>query len=524
MAAPGYAAIGLTRQMRGEAAAEDDDMRAARGDALAALMDVAIRGRDASRLAEVEALLGRLGRPAPKDSRELQIAVENLLVELGALRPNAHLAPERAGLSLVFPPAVVAEAERLADRFPGVTAVDRTDLHVVTIDDPETTEIDDGVALDPRAPSRLIVLIADPAAFVSPGSLLDREAALRGATLYAPSGKVPMLPPSIGEGAASLVLGEVRLALACSFEVATDGHLTGVELQRVKVRVARHFSYEAVDALLAEAAPSGDAELLQRVRALVDRHRIWRHAAGAVTFQRPEVYFHEGPSGVVDVKIGDPLGPGRQLVAELMVATCAAVADLCVSQAIPCLYRAQASPDQPPPAPDSATGRVDDPALQHDILRRLKPSTLGTRPESHWTLGVSAYVQMTSPLRRYADLVVHQQLTTWLQTGRPRFSAGELDAIAGEAQKRAGLVRRVEYELRRVSALRWLAAHPEVVLDGVVLREVGRKSLMEVMPVGLQELVTLRRPRTKRLGAAERIQLRVASVDPRRDQVELKEA
>ena len=58
----------------------------------------------------------------------------------------------------------------------------------------------------------------------------------------------------------------------------------------------------------------------------------------------------------------------------------------------------------------------------------------------------------------------------------------------------------------------------------MVLREVGRKSLIEVMPVGLQELVTLRRPRTKRLGAAERIQLRVASVDPRRDQVELKEA
>jgi exoribonuclease-2 len=501
-----------------EAMADDDTPAfiAARN----ALLDVAALGREAASWAGIQPLCEALGIHPDQ--------CFDLLVRAGELEADANLAPHRAKVPLAFSPEVLAEASKVATLRPS-PSLDLTHLEALAIDDPDTTEVDDAVAFDR---GRVVVLIADAASYVQPGSLLDKDAALRTATLYLPEGKVPMLPPELGEGPMSLNPGEARSALAFSFEVADDGRLVALEVARARARIARRISYEDADRLLTTDRDSPLGRLLAPLDAAMTRHRAHRHAQGAVTFQRPEVYFAREPDGRVRIKVGDPLGPGRQLIAELMVAACTAAAVFCAERQIPCIYRAQAAPDDPPGrrngprgteaaarAINPASGRVDDAALQHDLLRRLKPSTLQTTPASHWTLAVPAYSQVTSPIRRYADLLMHQQLTSVLKTGRPVHSTSRLEGQLEDLQRRQVLVRRVEQESRRFYALRYLAQNPGLTLTGTVLREVGRKTLIELAPIAIQELITPRR----RMAPGTRIAFEVIAVDPRKDELHLKE-
>ncbi len=478
----------------------------------AALIDVAAKGRESEAWAFAQPLCEALGSSCE--------SAFDLLVRLGELARDANLAPYRAGLPLTFDAEALAEAERLAATKPN-PGVDMTQLEVVAIDDADTTEVDDAVALQGQ---RVWVFISDAAAWVQAGSVLDRVAAERTATVYLPEGKLPMLPPVLGEGPLSLLAEGTRQTLGFSFEIAADGHLTGFEVRRATVRIARRLTYDESDAILAAPASDPVGPLLSKLQVLMDRHRGWRNARGAVAFQRPEVYFDVLPDsgGRVKLKIGDPLAPARQLVQELMIAACTGTAVFCAENQIACVYRAQAAPDVQPKVAglvNPGTGRIEDATQQYELLRRLKPSVVQTEPAPHWTLGVPAYTQVTSPIRRYADLLMHQQLSTYVRTGRPLFTATKLQAHLFELGRRASLVRRVEQESRRYYALRYLEQNVDQVLTGTVLRELGKKTLLELQPLALQELVLLK----KRRPPGSVIRFEVIAADARKDEVQLKE-
>lgn len=474
-----------------------------------ALIDVAASGRLSSHWAEVEPLCQRLDTSAER-------AFE-LLVRLGELGPHENLAPHRAKIPLTFSADVLVEAERLAAHQPPA-GVDLGALEAIAIDDADTTDVDDAMAL---TGSRVHVLISDAAAWIQPGSLLDRVAAERTSTVYLPEGKLPMLPPRLSDGPLSLDCDGTRQVLDFSFELAADGSLSGFEIKRGRARITRRLSYEEGDPILRDPTRDPAGPLLARLQALMDRHRAWRHARGAVTFQRPEVYY-DAPrdgDGRIRLKIGDPLAPARQLVQELMVATCTGAALFCADNQIPCIYRAQAPPDGAPVVADPRTGRVDDAAQQYELLRRLKPSVLQLDAAPHWSLGVPAYTQVTSPIRRYADLLMHQQLAHFLKTGRPLFPPPKLQAHLFELGRRSAQVRKVEQESRRFYALRYLEQNPGTTLTATVLRELGKKTLCELQPIAIQELLQLKRRRPP--GTVLRFE--VIAADARKDHVQLKE-
>jgi len=516
-----------------QALSTDDDASSAFLTYRDALLEVAALGRAAPRFAFVQPLCEALA-VHPDQSFEL-------LVKVGDIQPDSNLAPIRAGIALAFEPTVLAEATQKLTYRPQ-PPIDLTHLYAVAIDDPETTEVDDAVAL---SGDHLTVLIADASAYVAPGSALDRAAAARTSTVYLPEGKVPMVPDVLGEGPMSLNPGEPRSALAFSFSLAPDGAISGFDIQRARVTIARRLSYTEVDALLADPAradaDSPHVPMLQRLERLMDKHRAWRHARGAVTFQRPEVYYAVAPlaegqapgTRSVRMKVGDPLGRARQLIAELMVATCSGAATYCAERQIPCIYRTQAPPDDAPgkrtPEPagkelasraiNPTTGLVDDAALQYDLLRRMKPSVLTTSVGGHWTLAVPAYTQITSPIRRYADLLMHQQLSAFLKTGRPAFTAARLEGQLTDLFRRQALVRRVEQESRRFWALRYLEQNPDQQLEGTVLREIGKKTLIELSPIAIHELIQLRRRRQP----GQKMRFEVIEVSSRNDSITLKE-
>jgi len=494
----------LAAELAGEPVADDAERVEARASLIEALIDLAVYKDDAGRKEEATRLLEALGRD---DALAL-------LIELGVFAPDENLAIRRAGLRTGFSEELVAAAAEAAQSVKQPT-LDLRHLLTVAIDDPATTEVDDAFTFDG---DRLVVLIADVSAFVRPGSPLDREAAARASTLYLPDGKVPMLPQSISFDAAALRAGVDRTAIAFSYEVRDDGQIVGFEVARARVHVDHQLDYVAADGLLAGGAADDPlAALLRRGQAAMDAHREMRQRRGAVFLQRTEVALEVQPDGAVKATPGDPYAPGRQLVSELMIATCAGAAQFCAEYDIPCIYRSQARPDG---SAGGRAGRVDGPSRQYELLRRLKPSVLSTRPGLHFTLAVDAYSQLTSPIRRYADLVMHQQLAGWLRTGHAPFSSGQLAQRFGEIERLSSLVRKVESDSRRYWATRWCEQHRDARLDGQVVRELGKRWIVEVTALAIQVPITFKR----RVSPGQRVTLVVAKADARHERLKLVEA
>ncbi len=482
-----------------------DEQHAALAVSLPELRGLACAQGDAKGFAEGKRILRALERPLT--------GAFQLLVDIGEFSRDENLSLWRSGLPQGFSAEVLAAAADATPSF-GRIGEDLRGALTVAIDDPSTTEVDDAFAL---VGERLHVLIADAAAWVPRGGVVDDAARARGSTLYLPTGNFPMLPRSIGEVAASLRAGEERTALDFSFELDATGRPIGFDIRRVTCQVDHQLSYEQADALLSGEADDADPklrELLQRAASFMDRHRNARRELGALFFQRNEVYLAVDADGDIRIKRGDPYNPGRQLVSELMIAACSGAAQFCVEQEIPCIFRTQATPD----GVLAAHGNVTDQAAQHAILKRLKPSVLTTKVSGHFTLGVAAYTQLTSPLRRYTDLLMHQQLSRWLASRQPAYSLGQLRGAFEPIERSTTAIRRVENESKRFWAIRYLERHFDLKLEGQIVRELGRRWLVELDLLGMTVPIKLKGP----TAIGDRLVLEVEAADARADRLVLR--
>ena len=170
---------------------------------------------------------------------------------------------ETLDIPLGFPDDVLADAEESA-RSPRLPDADETEIPFVTIDPPESMDLDQALHLERRGDGyRVRYAIADVAAFVTPDGPMDREAHTRGQTLYAPDRNVCLYPPRISEGAGSLLPGETRPALLWTLDLDSSGEGTAVEVRRALVRSREKLSYAGVQRSLDEGAASESLQLLR---------------------------------------------------------------------------------------------------------------------------------------------------------------------------------------------------------------------------------------------------------------------
>jgi VacB/RNase II family 3'-5' exoribonuclease len=201
--------------------------------------------------------------------------------DFGRLRAEFEL-PES------FSPDILAEAEAAAvdPLESAVRREDATDLPFVTIDPPGAKDLDQAMLIERTAGGfRVHYAIADLAAFVPPGGPIDREARRRGQTLYLPDGNVPLHPPVLSEGAASLLPGEIRAAVLWTIETDKDGEPTSTRVRRALVRSTEQFDYETVQASIDAGTPHPSVEALPELGRLRRELAVRR---GAVELQLPE--------------------------------------------------------------------------------------------------------------------------------------------------------------------------------------------------------------------------------------------
>jgi len=453
-------------------------------------------------------LLKLLGRP------QTEAGAFQLLVDARVWHRHENLDVHRAGLTASFAPEFAAAAQSVTRQDPS-HSVDLTALATVTIDDDTTTEVDDALSVEtlPDGRRRFWVHIADPGRWVAPGSPLDIEARRRGTTVYLPTGRFTMFPPALAEGPFSLNPGADTPALSFGCLLDPAGALTEFTVVPSSIRVTRRLSYHQAEELLASADP-----LITAVAETAALREAWRRAQGAVMISLPETEVKvDLASDKVEIGIYTAEA-ARDWVAEFMVLAGETAARFASERQVPVLYRVQRPGD-----PIEVDHLPEGPVREFAKIVSMTRSGLSVEPGPHAGLGLGAYIQATSPIRRYGDLVVHRQLKAAAAEETPPYSAEELATIAAELDPLNGQAAKMERTADRYWVTEYLARHKGKLWPVVFLgwfREPDR--LAQVLLTDLGYRVVMKLPKVKALG--ESFVVKVAAADPRKELLNLVEA
>ena len=410
--------------------------------------------------------------------------VFNRLVRDGVWGPDEHLDLIRADVPVDFPEVVIAALDglRLSPLLDDRRRRDLTDLGVYAVDDAATTDMDDGVSVLMRADGtrQVGVHITDVAGLVPLDSEADLEAASRVSSLYFPDRKIPMFPETVSSDLGSLRPGAPRLALSQLFDVSTDGSVECVEIVPSVVRCREKLSYEAADGILADPSHAlhGDLSDLQTV---AEWHCIERLQNGAIDVEHPNRQIRITDNGDVQVSLQDGRSPANLLVSEMMVMANTAMARFCRDRDIPVVYRVQTAPD-----PADFSDAENEVLRRYRVLRRMRRASISLTPEPHGGLGVDAYCQATSPLRRYTDLAVQRQVGAYLLDQPLPYDNERIQRVVFEAEERMRNLIRIERRRERYWLFRYLQDRVGRVFEAVVLDTRERTIRVEVLDFAFQ--------------------------------------
>jgi ribonuclease R len=384
-----------------------------------------------------------------------------------------------------FPASVLKEAEEAKE----ATIKGREDwrhIPLITIDPADAKDHDDAVYAEPDpkvAGGHIVyVAIADVAAYVRPGTALDREAYLRGNSVYFPDRVVPMLPERISNELGSLKEGANKASLAVRMVIAPDGRKTSHSFHRVTFRSAAKLSYQqsqaAIDGFPDDKTGPILGTILKPLWAAYETMAKARDRRGPLDLNLPERKIILDKTGMVaDVKVPERLEAHR-LIEEMMIAANVAAAETLEKHHSPLVYRVHDTPspeklmalreflaslEMPFNKADAvkladfnrtlakarAEGKLEQ--VSEMVLRSQAQAEYSPANYGHFGLNLDRYAHFTSPIRRYADLIVHRALIRALELGNDGLTDEEASKLDGIAQHISATERRAMIAERETS-------------------------------------------------------------------------
>ena len=439
-------------------------------------------------------------RVVDQDRRGYVGVVESLVSNRGGARHAADTLIASYALPHEWPKAVLSEAEALPEHIDASDHPERRsliDLPLVTIDGESAKDFDDAVFAAPDGDGwRLVVAIADVAHYVAPNSALDEEALTRGNSVYLPDRVIPMLPEALSNELCSLRPEQVRLSMVCDMRVSAAGEITDYEFYEALIRSWARLTYTQVQGYLDERQLEGVdglvCESLDALNHLLGAFLAAREARGGLDFDAHEASLElEGDQLVA-------LHPVERLQAHRLIEESMIAANVCAARFLEdaaALYRVHEAPEAGRVdlvrqafaaagvslTKDALSGKSMQAALAqvHSrpdhwifemlLLRSLPQAVYRPDNKGHFGLALECYMHFTSPIRRYADLVVHRAIKALL-AGKP--APMSTDALVACGEHVSNTERRAEEVGYRVEG--WLKCEfvsPRIgeVFDGVVM-------------------------------------------------------
>jgi len=400
---------------------------------------------------------------------------------------NPH--PTRLNMPSTFPDISLSP-------FPDEERLDLTQIPAFAIDDRENRDPDDAISLidlqvdhdGNLIQGSLWVHIADVAALVPPDSILDLEARARSATLYLPEGSISMIPePAIQR--LGLGLNEISPALSFRITINGGGEIIEMKYQPTWIKVQR-FSYQEAEQKLTEPP-------LQELMTIAKTYQARREANGAYFIDMPEVII-KVEEGKVMIREVEALG-SRDIVREAMIMTGEAAAKFAIQHSIPFPFVTQDSIDDFKTREElnGMSANPDDNqknpnyALFYAMRKTLQRSQVRSQPGNHNGIGLAAYSRVTSPIRRYLDLIAHQQLRLFLRSERLINEADLVERI-GVSEALNGTIANAEFLSRLHWTLIYLMQNPDYECDGFIIDQQGQRARVLIPDLALEINMHLR--------------------------------
>ncbi len=487
-------------------------------------------------LTEVAAGVAELDNNRQKDAKEiLDLCSEKLSIPLqgsrearayqmlervGLIGKNTNLAYVRHRFPFRFPTEVERKAQELRiaqslEDFPSELRAKRQDLSALncfTVDDVSTRDMDDAISIErTRDGFRLGIHITDVASFLTPESALDRDALSRATSLYAPERTVHMLPTALAEDKLSLKVGAVRATLSCLVDISHDFAVRGSQIVPSLIKVRQRYNYDEVDRLLED--PNSELNTIYNIASTLEAERLSRGALKMGKREKQIILDDDGDFHLIEI---DEDGPARSMIGEMMVLANAIMASWAAERNIPLIYRGQEPPDEH--LEPSAT-IPEGPAADYQIKSKLKKSFTSVSPVQHSSLALKAYIQATSPIRRYADIVNQRQILSVIQTGKAIYSGEDCRRIIENLESPLSRAQAISKETRRFWLLRAFEklAETQTVFHGTVLRIDLKNPLVEMHELLMPVLVKI--PFAVKPG--DEIKISVLKIDSRNDYLRL---
>ncbi|KAI3875734.1 hypothetical protein MKW92_030956 [Papaver armeniacum] len=432
---------------------------------------------------------------------KLSSSALKLLISIGYFPVHIDLDLLKLNVRTKYSDDIISSAEDLLSNSADPDETDRIDLthlKVYAIDVDEADELDDALSARRLQDGRIQVWIhvADATRFVQPGSKVDREALRRATSIFLPTSTIPMFPEKLAMEGMSLKQGTRCNAVTVSVILRHDGSIAEFNIENSVIKPTYMLTYESATELLhLNLEEESELKLLSEVASL---RLQWRREQGAIDTcsiePRIKVVNPDDPEPIINLYVENQADPAMRLVSEIMI-----------------IGQPQSNIDT------SAFDHLPEgPVRSAALIKCMRAAEMEFRkPARHGILGVPGYVQFTSPIRRYMDLLAHYQIKAFLREDPLPFSAGQLEGMASLINMHIKVARRlqnsslrywlVEYMRRQPKQKKFRALILKFIKDriaGLLLVEVGMQA-SAVVSIG------------KQIG--DEIEVRVEEAHPRDD-------
>ena len=398
----------------------------------------------------------------------------------------------REGLSEEFSNEAMQQTkEVIKEKIDYSNRKDLTKLPIITIDGADAKDLDDAVYVEKleNGNYKLIVAIADVSHYVKKDTVLDLEARHRGNSVYLVDRVLPMFPKEISNGICSLNEKEEKLTFSCEMEIDLKGDVVNYEVYKSVIKSVHRMTYKDVNAIL-----DGDKDLIneysdiyEMLKQMLELSKILRakkFTRGSIDFELPElkVVLDEDNNKVEKVLLRDR-GEGQKIIEDFMIAANETVAERIYWLELASIYRTHEKPDREkivvlneilakfgykipnfdnlhPKQFQEIIERSKDKEtsmlVHKTILRALKQARYTVEDIGHFGLSSSHYTHFTSPIRRYADLMVHRVLFSSIDNSVKQLKLADLDEIAQHISKTERVAMKVEDESVRIKLVEYM--------------------------------------------------------------------